>query len=73
MSSTYTVTIEELKSLINGNFDFRSCIDCMGSGVVAVDTHNGCIAHSASDPEDIEMEGCYQCNGLGGTLKINLG
>ena len=70
MSNTYTVTIEQLRSLINGNFDFRSCIDCMGSGVVAVDTHNGCIAHGASSPEDIEMQGCDQCDGLGGRLKV---
>ena len=73
MSGDYTVTVEELRSLINGNFEFRVCIDCMGSGTVAVDTHNGCIAHGASNTEDIEMQGCDQCNGLGGMLKINLG
>ena len=39
-------------------------------GYDLVDTHNGCIAHTGSDPEDIEMQGCDQCKGLGGILKV---
>ena len=70
MTNNYTVTTEELKCLIRGDFDFRHCIECMGSGSIAVDTHNGCIAHTGSHPEDIEMEGCDQCKGLGGVLKV---
>ena len=57
----YTVTTDELRCLIDGDFDFRSFITCMGS--VAVDTHNGCIAHTGSHPEDIEIQGCDQCSG----------
>jgi DnaJ-class molecular chaperone len=67
--------IDEVRALIKGKFDFRTCIECNGKGWVLVDDNLGEVVqamHPEGNPSDYYKDQCEDCHGLGGLLRINV-
>lgn len=67
-----TISIEEVRALIQGKFEFRNCLECSGKGWVWADYQIGEIidAPTTDDSARYGKEQCENCRGLGGFLKF---
>ena len=76
---THEFDTQELRQLINGDFQFRRCTWCDGLGTVWCDNDIGeVVAASSVTPEGIDdcrfyKDYCEDCDGLGGTLIFGRG
>lgn len=66
-------SLDEVRSLVEGKFQWRQCITCGGKGWEWVDGDAGEVV-SGPDPTrdigDYYKDQCDNCNGLGGILRF---
>jgi hypothetical protein len=61
----------ELRALIQGKFEFRTCLECGGKGRVLVDGVEGIVVQAPTMNDDRYYEDiCDECEGLGGFLRF---
>jgi hypothetical protein len=63
----------EIRDLIQGNFRFFNCLECMSRGWIWVDGDDGSIVNGpdpSRDQTEFYKDECEACKGLGGKLHI---
>lgn len=62
---------DQVRDLIQGNFQFRPCLECNGKGEVLVDSHYGLQVQAipeGRDEIDFYTCTCETCEGIGGKI-----